>query len=241
MLGTLTDVSARRMAQAELVRNALLLAHLQDCVILTDLDGIVTYWKDGARRLLGWSAHEMIGRPLVEWFPPEARHEVEAMTRAILAAGTFEGEFEDWHKDGSRVWISTRVTAIADDTGAVVGLMGVSRDITPQKRAEAERDAARRLERVGRADVRLPQGRSAGHQLGVEQPFCPPLRRRRPVPRTGRRRPPRVRVRFSWSRMKRASAASRGGPSSVAAIVCSKRGTAARLSNWPASIPRSIF
>ena len=140
VLATLVDVSAQRRTQAALVRDALLLASIQDCVIVTDTDGVVTYWNDGARRAFGWTAEEVLGRPLIAHCFAESADHLLALTRDVLAGRAFEGDLESRHKNGSRVWTSARISRITDDSGRVVGVMGVSRDITAHKRAEAERD-----------------------------------------------------------------------------------------------------
>src|SRR5207248_1613035 len=53
--------SARLYELAE--RDALLLRTVRDSVIVTDTEGIVTYWNEGATQLFGWEASEMLGRP----------------------------------------------------------------------------------------------------------------------------------------------------------------------------------
>jgi PAS domain S-box-containing protein len=134
------DVTERKQAEATLARDALLLANVQDAVIVTDLDGVTTYWNEGATRLFGWTAEEMMGRPLTDRVPEEARAKMAEATRAIRDGADFSGEWADYRKDGTRVWIDVRVARITDPAGKPVGIMGISRDISDRKRAEAERD-----------------------------------------------------------------------------------------------------
>src|SRR5581483_7523433 len=66
-------------------------------------------------------------------------------TRAIRNGQDFVGEWEDYRKDGSRVWIDARVTRVNDATGKMVAILGLSHDITERKKAEdALREADRR-------------------------------------------------------------------------------------------------
>src|ERR1051325_1370370 len=67
------DVTDRRRDEATLARAAMLLAPVRDWVSVTDLDGIVTFWNEGAKRLFGWEEAEMVGRPLADRVPEEAR------------------------------------------------------------------------------------------------------------------------------------------------------------------------
>lgn len=139
-LGTCTDIHGQKEATERLARDAMLLASVQDSVVVTDLAGVVNYWNAGASSLFGWSAQEMLGRPLVDRFNASLRAEVAARMRAIAEGSDWSGELHDYRKDGSRVWISARVIRITDAAGRPVGIMGVSHDISARKQAEAERD-----------------------------------------------------------------------------------------------------
>jgi len=152
------DVTARKRAEEALARDALLLANVRDSVIVTDLEGIVTSWNDGATRLFGWRAEEMVGRPLVERVPEVARAGMAAATQAISEGKEFAGEWEDYRKDGSRVWIDARVTRITNATGKPVGLVGLAHDITDRKKAErALREYADRLQGLSRRVVEVQE------------------------------------------------------------------------------------
>jgi PAS domain S-box-containing protein len=152
------DVTARKRAEEALARDALLLANVRDSVIVTDLEGIVTFWNDGATRLFGWGAEEMVGRPLVERVPEVARAGMAAATQAISEGNEFAGEWEDYRKDGSRVWIDARVTRITDASGRPVGLMGLAHDISDRKKAErALREYAERSQGLSRRVVEVQE------------------------------------------------------------------------------------
>jgi PAS domain S-box-containing protein len=139
-VGTWTDIDDRRRAEERHERDARLLANVGDCIMVTDATGIVTYWNDAATRTFGWTAEEMCGQPLLNRFPEEARSLVADLTRQIAEGHDWCGEFEDYHKDGSRIWIDARVARICNASGQLMGIIGTSHDITARKRAEAERD-----------------------------------------------------------------------------------------------------
>jgi two-component system CheB/CheR fusion protein len=140
------DLLAARERQAEaLRRDALLLAGVRDSVIVTDLEGVITYWNEGATRLFGWTAQEMLGRPLTDRVPEAARPPMAALTQAIAAGEEFAGEWPDYRKDGSRLWIDARVSRFSDAEGRPVGILGLAHDITARKLAEeALKEADRR-------------------------------------------------------------------------------------------------
>ncbi|HEX8200739.1 MAG TPA: PAS domain S-box protein, partial [Isosphaeraceae bacterium] len=132
------DITERKRAEEALVRDALLLANVRDSVIVTDLDGIVTYWNEGATRLFGWRAEEMLGRPYADRFPEPKRSWVAQQIRARAEGTEWSGEYLDDRKDGSRVWIHARVSRLADASGRPVGVLGLAYDISDRKRAEQE-------------------------------------------------------------------------------------------------------
>lgn len=139
------DATDQKLAQEALARDALLLASVRDSVVVTDPEGVVTYWNEGATRLFGWTAGEMVGRHYVDRFPEPTRTFVADQIRERAGGVEWSGEYEDYRKDGSRVWIDARVSTVTDAAGRVVGILGVSHDITERKRAEdALRDADRR-------------------------------------------------------------------------------------------------
>ncbi|MDX1931864.1 MAG: PAS domain S-box protein [Capsulimonadales bacterium] len=128
-------------------RDAQLLANVRDSVIVTDLEGIVTFWNEGATRILGWQPEERIGRPLIERFPEEARPFIQRTLGQLAVGEAWNAEFEDYRKDGSRIWLHCRVVPVTDERGEPIGLLGISNDISEIKRAEAaERDLQRFLQ-----------------------------------------------------------------------------------------------
>lgn len=115
-----------------------------DYVIFTlDLDGRVTSWNPGARRLLGWSEEEMIGRTTHELFTPEDRAaEGVPETELRRAAEHGRAENERWHqcKDGSRFWGSGLAMPLRSEAGGLRGFLKIMRDRTEARREEERRD-----------------------------------------------------------------------------------------------------
>ena len=128
----------RRHAKRILARDSQLLASMEDSAVVTNIDGIVTYWNAGATRLFDWTADEMLGKPWICRFPEKDREDMATRFRDRVAGSEKLGEFLDWRKDGSRVWIDVRVTRIMDETGTIVGILTISREITARKKSENE-------------------------------------------------------------------------------------------------------
>ena len=146
----------KRRDQERLARDAMLLSYVQDSVIVTDLEGTVTYWNEGATRLFGFDASEMIGRPLVQRLPEANRGAASDWIRRIADGdGEFSGEWLDHRRDGSPVWIEATTRRVTDAAGNPVAIMGVSRDISGRKSAESEIAAGKAA-----AEERLAQWRA---------------------------------------------------------------------------------
>jgi PAS domain S-box-containing protein len=151
--GTTRDVAERRAAEQQKARDAMLLSNVQDAVIVCDLHGLITFWNQGATQLFGWTAAEMLNRPYADRFPESSRGEVNAWVKTIADSGVEStGEWLDYRKDGSRIWIEGTARRITDATMPPC-LMGVCRDISGRKKVEVERDNLLASERVARSEA----------------------------------------------------------------------------------------
>ncbi len=158
MFGTIQDVTERIRVEEALQRDAMVLANVSDSVIATDLEGIITFWNEGATRLFGWTAAEMVGRPYADRFPEPERSWIVEQVRSRAAGTEWVGEYQDYYRDGTRVWIDARVRRVTDSAGRPHGIIGIARDITERKRAEeqlaADLAGMRRLQEVSTQLVR---------------------------------------------------------------------------------------
>jgi PAS domain S-box-containing protein len=126
------------LRESEARRRQVLNSVTDYAIISTDLDGRVTSWNEGARRVLGWTEEEMLGQSLHRFFTPEdvAAGQVEKEMRDALGQGV--GIDERWHqrKNGERFWAVGELTPLKDDAGTIIGFVKVLRDRTEQRRAE---------------------------------------------------------------------------------------------------------
>jgi diguanylate cyclase (GGDEF)-like protein/PAS domain S-box-containing protein len=131
-------------------RSQLMLDAIAQSVIATDLAGVVTYWNRAAEQMYGWPAEEAMGRPAGELIVAETDRSVGADIVASLSAGSsWTGEFPVRRRDGSRFLALVTDSGIYDDAGQLVGIIGVSTDITQLKAAEqTQRETERQLRAV---------------------------------------------------------------------------------------------
>jgi PAS domain S-box-containing protein len=132
------DISEQRKAEEDQARLAAIVESSEDAIISKSLEGIITSWNEGARRLFGYSAEEMLGQPVSRIIPVE-RSEEEAQILARLRRGERVDYYETVrrHKDGRMVDVSLTMSPIRDGGGCIIGASKIARDITEQKKAEA--------------------------------------------------------------------------------------------------------
>ena len=136
---------ARRSARTARDERAhhLLASAIDYAIIGVDLHGLVTSWNEGARRIMGWTEQEMLGRPAGLFFTLEDRQGgvPQAEMQAALQQG--RGNDERWHlkRDGSRFWSSGEMMALRDGNDVVEGFVKILRDRTEQRDAAVKRQA----------------------------------------------------------------------------------------------------
>jgi PAS domain S-box-containing protein len=114
---------------------AALVESSNDAIISKTLGGIVTSWNASAERTFGYSAEEMIGQSILQIIPPE-RHGEEALILGRIRGGERLDHFETRRrrKDGTLIDIALTVSPIKDETGRILGVSKIARDITEERR-----------------------------------------------------------------------------------------------------------
>src|SRR5579863_5879619 len=132
-------------------RLALIVDSSQDAIIGKNLDGIVTHWNKGAEDIYGYTAQEMIGKPISMLAPPERADEIQIILQKIRSGERVE-YFESVRvtKDKRRLHVSISVSPIYDGDGKVVGASTIARNITAQKKTEDQLRQSQKMEAVGR-------------------------------------------------------------------------------------------
>jgi PAS domain S-box-containing protein len=139
MIGVVQDITAREQANEVHSRLAAVVESSDDAIISKTLDGMIVTWNSGAARMFGYTAEEMIGRPITVLIPPEHVNE-EPSILARLARGERIEHYETVRrkKDGTLLHVSLTVSPIRNAHGVIVGASKIARDITERKRAEQE-------------------------------------------------------------------------------------------------------
>ena len=110
-------------------------------IYMLDRDGNVATWNEGAERITGFRAYEVIGRPFATFYPPEAVKSGRGEQALAVAEREGRSEEEGWRvrKDGSWFWANVAISAVRNHSDALIGFANVTRDLTERKRAEDAR------------------------------------------------------------------------------------------------------
>jgi PAS domain S-box-containing protein len=129
-------------------RLAAIVESSDDAIISKTLDGIITSWNLGAQKIYGYSAEEVIGKPIDILVPPEYPNEIPQILER-LRRGEAINHYETVRvtKDGRRLDISLSVSPIRDSAGVILGASAIARDITERKRVEEALREVREAER----------------------------------------------------------------------------------------------
>jgi PAS domain S-box-containing protein len=108
-------------------------------ILMLDPEGTVVTWNEGAERIKGYGAEEIIGRHFSTFYPPEVAARGKPALELKIAAEKGRFEEEGWRvrKDGSRYWASVLITALRDENGRLSGFAKIIRDI-PKPEATAQ-------------------------------------------------------------------------------------------------------
>jgi len=114
-----------------------LLGAVQEAIIATDLDGTIVYWNRFAEKLYGWSAEDVLGRNIMDVVVSnDMRKQASQIMESVTKGRNWTGDFRVRRKDGTSFPAQVTDAPIFDEHGAVVGVVGISRDLTQQKEAE---------------------------------------------------------------------------------------------------------
>jgi PAS domain S-box-containing protein len=110
-------------------------------IFMLDPTGHIVTWNEGAERIKGYRAHEILGEHFSRFYPEPEAHSGKCERELEIA--TNEGRFEEegWRirKDGTRFWANVVITPLRDPAGHLIGFAKVTRDLTQRRRMDEER------------------------------------------------------------------------------------------------------
>ena len=122
-----------------------------DAIVSKDLNGIVRSWNQGAYKIFGYTAEEMIGQPILRIIPDELHYEEDEILQKLRAGERIDHyETRRQKKNNEIIPVSVSISPIRDQAGQVVGASKIARDISDRKRMEALLIQGEKLAATGR-------------------------------------------------------------------------------------------
>ncbi len=148
MVGTMQDITERRLADERIAEQAALLDKAQDAILLRDLERRVVFWNQGAERLYGWTAGEVVGRDTSTFLYP-VQEQLDPVMKLVIEKGEWRGELQHLTKAGHEVTVESHWTLVRDAGGSPKTILSINTDITEKKKLEAQFLRAQRMESIG--------------------------------------------------------------------------------------------
>ena len=138
--GIATDITERKQLENASRHLAAIVESSDDAIVSKDLNGIITSWNQGAERIFGYTAAEVIGKPVAILSAPDRRDEMPRILAEIAQGRRIEHiETRRRRKDGQIIDVALTVSPVRNAAGQIVGASKIARDISDRKLAEQER------------------------------------------------------------------------------------------------------
>jgi len=165
--GIATDIEERKQAEAANKHLAAIVESSQDAIIGKDVRGVITSWNREAELLFGYSAEEVIGKPVSTLAAPDRLDEMPSILARILQGNRVEHfETKRRRKNGEIIDVALTVSPVRDASGRIIGASKIVRNIMGRKAAEAERAAILAREQEARRTAELLN--SVGPRLAIQ-------------------------------------------------------------------------
>lgn len=142
-------ITERKQAEQKVQEQATLLDIATEAIYVCDLERRIIYWNQGAERLYGWPAADVIGQSVIDVLRPQDPSFFEPAYQALKADGTWQGEVQEQTKANQTVIVEMRCTLVRDEAEQPKAILVVSTNVTEKKQLEAQFLRAQRLESLG--------------------------------------------------------------------------------------------
>jgi PAS domain S-box-containing protein len=134
------NISERKKAAENIQRLADVVESSDDAIITKSLEGTIISWNKGAKYIYGYSAEEVLGKPISILEPPEFSRETEKLINKIKNGKKIDHyETLRLKKDGNLINVSITLSPVFDTSGDLVAISTIARDITEHKLAEKQK------------------------------------------------------------------------------------------------------
>jgi PAS domain S-box-containing protein len=133
---------------AQVQEQAALLNATTDAIVLRSIDHRVLFWNQGAERMYGWRAADVLGGDVREILMSSVERFDEAMG-LVMEKGSWAGELSTHSKEGRKIIADARWTLLRDEEGQPKAVLAINSDITERKKLESQLMRVQRMESIG--------------------------------------------------------------------------------------------
>ncbi len=150
-MGIFEDITERKKAEEHERLLASIIQNLPNAVCAIDMQGNTIVWNRGAEKMLGYTAAEIIGRPITDVIPKDIAKQEMGHCMMLLNTQEFFSGYETVRltKDGRKIPVELTAVAIRDKTQKIISYASIMVDLTDRKKAEEERLKGHMLESIG--------------------------------------------------------------------------------------------
>jgi PAS domain S-box-containing protein len=175
--GILRDVTERYRAQASLRFQANVLSQVKDAVIVTNPEGVITYWNGGAEKLFSRKVVDAIGRTPKEVLGQDLvpASETERFLKNMASGGVWQAQTAYRRPNGDEVHADVAIGSLRAEGGDAIGLLAVLWDVTERKKLESLLIQSEKLAAMGQMaagvahELKTPMGTILGFADVLQQ------------------------------------------------------------------------
>ncbi len=131
------DITELKRVETDLRQAKLVLEQANTSIMIADHHGIIEYTNDEFTKVTGYTKAEAVGRnPRFLQSGQTSPATYVEMWRNLLAGGSWQGEFQNWRKDGTTIWESTVISPLRDHFGQVTHYVAIKQDVSERKRLQ---------------------------------------------------------------------------------------------------------
>ncbi len=116
---------------------AALISFSRDAIVSTSPQGVIQTWNDGAQRLLGWSAQDAVGQPMLTLVTDISNGKGRSLMARAMQGEQFQMELELLDHQGRQVQVSVGAAPVRDRLDQIIALSFIIRDLRRRRRFEA--------------------------------------------------------------------------------------------------------
>jgi two-component system cell cycle sensor histidine kinase/response regulator CckA len=147
--GVIVDITERKVSQEKILEQALLLDEAQDAIMVTDFQGRLTFWNNGAEHMYGWERKQAVGSFIRDLLFDSARtKDYDFAMEDILQFNEWIGEQFHLNKNGKELSVLSRWKKVENASTKRKVILIVNTDVTEKKRQMMQLFRAQRMESI---------------------------------------------------------------------------------------------